>query len=61
MSDDSVSWKKEHENSFVRRLLDSPFILLLISLLIVFTSYSIWGTIELMKVPSAPKSIEVSQ
>ncbi len=43
--------KKEHENSIIRKLLDSPLILLLISLLVVFSSYTIWGVFELAKTP----------
>ena len=43
--------KKEHNDSLIRRLLDSPFILLFLSLLIVFTSYTLWGIVELYNVP----------
>ena len=43
--------KKDHENSWVRKLLDSPLILLLLSLLVVFSSYTVWGVIELFKTP----------
>ena len=53
MSEQPVDVKKEHEESVIRKLLDSPFIMLLLSLLIVFTSYTLWGTIELFNVPPA--------
>jgi len=43
--------KREHENSLIRKLLDSPLILLAISLLVVFSSYTLWGVIELAKTP----------
>jgi hypothetical protein len=38
----------QHNNSIIRKLLDSPFWMLAISLAIVFTSYTIWGLIELL-------------
>ena len=47
----SANHKEDHENSIVRKLLDSPFLLLLLSLLIVFASYTIWGVVELHNVP----------
>lgn len=52
-SDDEISPEvmKDHDESVVRKLLDSPFILLVLSLLIVFTSYTIWGILELQNVP----------
>lgn len=51
MGESSSNLQKEHENSGLRKLLDSPFLILIISLLITFISYSIWGTVELMKTP----------
>lgn len=49
--EDSEQLRREHEGSLIRKLLDSPFILLVLSLLIVFTSYTLWGIMELKNVP----------
>lgn len=38
----------QHNASLIRKLLDSPFWMLAISLAIVFSSYTIWGIIELL-------------
>lgn len=51
MEETSESLKQEHETSLVRKLLDSPIILLILSLVVVFSSYTVWGVIELLNTP----------
>lgn len=53
MAEQDLGRKEAHENSTLRKLLDSPFILLILSLLIVFSSYTFWGMFELAKTPVA--------
>lgn len=37
-----------------QRLFDSPFLLLLAGLIVMFGFYTIWGLVELMMLPQAP-------
>ncbi len=37
----------------IQRLMDNPWLLLLLGLLIPFLSYTLWGLIELHRVPPA--------
>jgi len=48
----SDSLQTKHEQSLLRKLFDSPFILLILSLLIVFTSYTLWGVLALRGTPT---------
>jgi hypothetical protein len=55
MSDHGLSpeeIKKNHEESFLRKLIESPFLLLAISTLIMIGSYTIWGWVDLNKIPA---------
>jgi cytochrome c-type biogenesis protein CcmH/NrfG len=52
MKESQESIRKEHEESWVRKLLDSPFILLVLSLVIVLVSYTLWGSWELFQIPA---------
>jgi len=36
-----------------QRLLDSPFLLLALGLVVMFGFYTVWGLIEVMKLPQA--------
>ena len=40
---------------WLQRLMDNPWLLLAIGLLIPFLSYTLWGWIELANLPQAPK------
>lgn len=51
MESNPESIQEAHERSLIRKLLDSPIILLIISLLVVFSSYTVWGVIELARTP----------
>ncbi len=37
-----------------QRLFDSPFLLLVLGLVVMFGFYTIWGLVEVMSLPSAP-------
>ena len=44
----------ENENiPLGQRLLDSPFLLLALGLVVMFGFYTIWGTIEILGLPQA--------
>lgn len=39
---------------WVQQLLDSPFVLLLLGVLIPMILYNLWGVVEILLVPMAP-------
>jgi len=39
---------------FMQRLLDSPFVLLVIGVVVPALSYTVWGVIEVLQIPMAP-------
>lgn len=41
------------ERPLVRKILDNPWVLLALGLLIPILSYTVWGWIEIMLLPSA--------
>ena len=45
--------KNEPKTHWLRRLLDNPWLLLALGVLIPLLSYTLWGWIELLSVPPA--------
>ncbi|HLS79970.1 MAG TPA: hypothetical protein VK025_01020 [Steroidobacter sp.] len=39
---------------FMQRLLDNPFLLLFIGVLVPMIVYTLWGVIDILTVPAAP-------
>ena len=44
----------DNEIPFMQKLLDNPFLLLFIGILVPTLTYLIWGIMELISVPLAP-------
>lgn len=55
MPDSEPGPEQERERiPFVQRLLDNPFLLLFLGVVIPTVLYIIWGIIELVQIPVAP-------
>ena len=55
MSDEGEQGSTENEPiPFMQRLLDNPFILLVLGVLIPTVFYIVWGIIEITQIPVAP-------
>ena len=39
---------------FMQRLLDSPFVLLALGVLVPTVLYTVWGVVEVLSIPMAP-------
>lgn len=46
--------KEENKKHIIQRLMDNPWLLLVLGVLIPLLSYTAWGWIELLLVPIAP-------
>lgn len=44
---------EQNEIPLGQRLLDSPFLLLIAGLVVMFAFYTVWGMIEIMNLPKA--------
>jgi len=44
----------EEEIPMMQRVLDSPFLLLFACIIVMFGFYTVWGLIELSRLPQAP-------
>ena len=51
---ESESAKKPERVPFMQRLLDNPFLLLFLGVVVPTVLYMIWGILELVQIPVAP-------
>lgn len=51
---ESGSGRKPERVPFMQRLLDNPFLLLFLGVVVPTVLYMIWGILELIQIPVAP-------
>ena len=52
---DSTGNKDEEQIPLMQRVLDNPFLLLFLGILIPTVFYIIWGVMEIVQIPVVPK------
>ena len=54
MSEQTSSGEEQVQIPFMQRILDNPFILLFVGIVIPAVFYIIWGIMEIVNIPIAP-------
>lgn len=54
MSEQSTAGEEQVQVPFMQRILDNPFILLFVGIVIPAVFYIIWGIMEIVNIPIAP-------
>ena len=45
---------EENKKPVIQRLMDNPWVLLVLGVLIPLVSYTLWGWIEILRIPPSP-------